>query len=147
MVRDNRGFSLVEFAIVILVGGILLSIALRGFGATTSRMAVQRAGQVFQGLHAQTRALAVERGRIARLQVEPAGDSAWIEVSDTVRAIQNFRESMGVDLQSEEPITLCMNPRGLGEPGCNSFSGSVTIRLVQGAQESSVELLSMGQIR
>lgn len=140
---------MVEMIVVVAVGAILVSMALRGFGDTTSRLAVQNARQSFAALQARARAYAVERGDLARFHTDPAGDSAWIESGGDRIDIVRFGENRNVDIQSSTTgvITLCMNPRGFGETYCNSFgSGTVDLSFVQGAETVSLTILPLGQL-
>lgn len=140
---------MVEMIITITVGVILLSIAIRGFGGTMSRLAVDNARQSFAALQARTRSYAVERAEITRLNVDPAGDTAWIQASGGRVDFVDFMEDRGVDVQSSTSgvITLCMNPRGFAETDCNSF-GATTVDLVfgQGGESASLTILPLGQL-
>lgn len=134
---------------VVAVGAILISMALKGFGSTTSRLAVMNARESFAAIHARARSYAVERGTLARLHTDPAGDSVWVESGGARIEGIDYGESRNVDLQSATTgvITLCMNPRGFAETACNSFSSSVSLTFVQGGEEASVTILPLGQLR
>lgn len=148
MYRFQAGFTMVEIIVVVIVGGILVSMAMRGFGATTSRIAAESARQDFSALQARTRAYAIERGETARLRTDPAGDSAWVEASAGQIDFIDF-DDRDIEVDSDETgiITLCMNPRGFADTTCNSFSGSVTLRFTQGAQTAELTMLPLGQLR
>lgn len=140
---------MIEMIVVVAIGAILLSMAIGGFGEATSGLAVQNARQSFSALQSRARAYAIERGTLARLHADPAGDSAWVESGGDRIDFVNFDESRGVDVQSGATglITLCLNPRGFGETSCNSFgSGTVDISFVQGAATASVTILPLGQL-
>lgn len=141
---------MVEMTITIVVGAILLTIAVRGFGETMSRLAVDNARQSFASLQAQTRSYAIERGGMTRLRVDPAGDTAWVQDAGGTRvSFLDFMEERGVDVQSSTAgiITLCMNPRGFAETDCNSFGAStVDLDFVQGVQSSTITILPLGQL-
>lgn len=140
---------MVEMIVVLAVGGILLSMAIGGFGDATSGFAVRSARQSYAALQARTRAHALERGRITRFHTDPAGDSVWIEASSGTVERVDFGESRDIDVRSGTSgvITLCMNPRGFGETSCNSFgSGSVDVSFVRGSESASVTILPLGQL-
>lgn len=141
---------MVEMTITIVVGAILLTIASRGFGETMSGLAVDNARQSFAALQARTRTYAIERAEIARLRVDPAGDTAWIQDAGGNRVdFLDFMEDRGVDVQSSTAgiITLCMTPRGFAETDCNSFGAStVDLDFVQGVRSSTITILPLGQL-
>lgn len=147
MNRRTRGFTLIEVLITILIGAILTSIAVKGFGLTSSEMSVRQARNVFQGLVARVRAQAIESGTWTWLYVDSPGDSVSIWSSGWDETV-HFGGDMGIDIQgSVNQIWLCMTPRGYAKPEWNSFNSTVTIHFVQGDQTESVDLLPLGQVR
>ncbi len=148
MNRRSRGFTLIEVLIAIMIGMILTSIAVRGFGDTSSRMATRQARNVFNGMAARARAHAIESGSRTILIADAQGDSVVLFVGGTVIENIRFSGEMGVDIQSSSTVTrICMSPRGFADPDCNSFSSAITIAFVQGAQTETIEILPLGQIR
>lgn len=146
----RSGFTFVEIIVVVVVGTILVSMALRGFGTTTSRIAAESARQDFAALQARARAHAIERGETVRFRADPAGDSAWIEASAGRIDFVDFDQTRDVGLTADVSgvVTLCMNPRGFAETTCNSFgSGTVTFEFMQGAQRAELTMLPLGQLR
>ena len=140
---------MIEVIVVISVGAILLSMALRGFGEASSRMAVENARRNFSALQARARAYAIERGETTELNVDPAEDVAWVEASAGRIEVVDYDETRNVDVQSETSgvIRLCLSPRGFAETTCNSFgSGTVSLSFVQGAQVAELTILPLGQI-
>lgn len=149
MPEPRRGFTMVEVVVTVMVAMILLSISVRGFGDTMSNMAVDGAAETFASLQARARAVAVERGDIARLNTDPAGDSVWITVGGSRVDFLNFMEDRGVDIQSGTAgvIRLCMSPRGFAEIDCNSFeNNTVILDFVQGGASASLTILPLGQL-
>lgn len=145
----QAGFTMIELVAVIAIGAVLMSIALQGFGNTTSRFATRNARQSFAAMQARTRAHAIERGDLTRLNVDPAGDRVWIEGSAGVVEALDFGTDREVDIQtgSSGLVTLCMNARGFGETSCNSFgSNTMSVSFVQGGQTSEVTILPLGQL-
>lgn len=141
---------MVEMIVVLAIGSILVSMAIEGFGNSTSRMAVRSARQSFGALKARARAYAVERGQRVDLNIDPAGDSVWIESGGTRIDFLDYAEERDVDVRSSTAgiITLCLTPRGYAETYCNSFgNNSVALAFVQGQQSSSLIILPMGQLQ
>lgn len=144
-----HGFTLVEVVVAIAIGTILLSMALRGLGGASSRLAVRGAAQSFKEFESRARSYAIEHGTLTRFRVDPTGDSIWIEAGSGRIAVAKVGEEQNVDIQSSgsSVVTLCLNPRGFGETGCNSFSSSVNFSFVQGDESTSLTLLPLGLIR
>jgi prepilin-type N-terminal cleavage/methylation domain-containing protein len=148
MKRRNRGFTLIEVLVVIVIGSILMSMAVTGFGNTSSRMAARQARNVFNGMAARARAHAIESGWNTLLYANIAGDSAWIWANGRIVENVRFDAEMGIDLQAATPsIRICMGPRGYANTNCNSFSSPLKMAFVQGAQSETIEILPLGQIR
>ena len=148
MRRCIRGFTLVEVVMTMLIGVILISIAIKGFGEIGNQTAARSARQTFASLHARARAHAIERGQIVRLLVDAAGDSVWITRDAEVLEIVRFAEEYAVDIRAtQEQFILCMNARGFADTDCNSFSTRVGLVFARGTQDYSAELLPLGQLR
>lgn len=147
MARRTEGFTLLELTIVLMVGVILASIAMNGYALIQSRMAVRGARDTFAALHSRARAYAVERGVRTLFNVDAAGDSVWITSSGTRIDGLNFRDAMGVDIQSSpSSVNLCMTPRGFADTGCNTFSSTVTFTFAQGAESTTLSMRTLGQL-
>lgn len=149
MWKSERGFTFVEIIVVIAIGAILVSMAVRGFGDASSGMTVRGARESFAGLQARTRAIAIERGELTRLRIDTSNDRVWIEAADGSRIDGiDLQQTRGVDVQSTaaSPITLCMNPRGFADTTCNSFTGAVDVEFVQGQRRVEVTILPLGQL-
>lgn len=144
----RRGFTIIEMVIVIMVGGILLSITVAGFGAVESRTAARQARNVFAGLHARARAHAIEFGTTTRLEMDMGGDSVWIVRNGTTIETIRFADQFGVDLTSgANRHTLCMSPRGYADTDCNSFTTSATVTFERAAESMAATILPLGQLQ
>lgn len=143
----RRGFTIIELVIAITVGGILLSIAIAGFGAVESRTAARQARNAFAGLHARARAQAIEFGTRTMLMVDVDGDSVWIARNDTVLETVRFADEFGVDLTADgSRYALCMSPRGFADPDCTSFSGGAKLAFERSGESMTATMLPMGQL-
>ena len=146
---DRRsGFTIIELVIVLMVGSILTSIALASFQGVSGRYAVTGAQRTFLSLHARARAQAVEFGQTVRLNVDPAGDSVWLSRDGEVLEAMNFNVEFAVDINTSNSstLTLCMNPRGFADTGCNSFTSPVTVSFGLPSDTAWVRVLTLGQM-
>ncbi len=148
MNRRAYGFTLIEVLIVVVVGTILTSMAVKGFGTVLGQTSTRQARNVFVGLVARARAQAIESGQTMAVVTSATGDSVSIVAQGTVLETVRFGTEMDVDIQAASDVTqLCMNAKGYADTGCNSFSSAVTMAFVQGTEADSVEILPMGQVR
>lgn len=144
-----RGFTLIELVVVIIVGGILTSIAMNSFGGVQSSMAVRSARNTFGAYHARARAQAIERGETVILRVDVTGDSLWITMAGNRLDGFDFAGQMNIDVQSSasNPIEVYMTPRGYADSESNSFTSTITVSFVQGAESSELEIWPLGQVK
>ena len=149
MLRSNRGFSLVELVVVIIIGTIMTSIVIRGFGSARAGNSVRAAEQNFRALHARARAYAIERGEETQLIVDPNTEEVLVldAAGDTVD-MMDFFETLGVDLGSPSgTLRLTFTPRGYADLDKNNFSSLAEITFGQEAEVRSVAMLPIGQLR
>ncbi len=145
----RHGFTMIELVIVLLIGGILTSIALAGFNNARGPYAVRGARDSFVALHARARAHAIELGENIALNVSSAGDSASINRADgTLIESIRFDEERNVELlPAGTSFRLCLSPRGFADVDCNSFQNTtVTVEFWHNADSTRVEILPMGQV-
>jgi prepilin-type N-terminal cleavage/methylation domain-containing protein len=148
MNRRKSGFTLIEVLIVVVLGSILIQLAIKGIGLTSSQISVREARNVFNGMAARTRAQAIESGLNTLLIADAEGDSVVIVANGRVVENVRFAEDMGIDIQTTARMTtVCMNPRGYASPACNSFSSPIEVAFVQGTKSRTLEILPLGQIR
>ena len=83
----------------VLIGITLTDMAVRRVAPVQSRVAVSSSANTLKSLAARTRAHAIERGTIARLEIDTAEDRVSVVVGAEVLESVDFT-SMGVDLQS-----------------------------------------------
>ena len=139
---------MIELVVVLMVGSILTSIALRNFNAVSGRFAVKGARQTLMSMHARARVQAVEYGRTVKLHVDPVGDSIWLSRGGEILDVIDFMQEFHVDIETSTAASLevCMNPRGYADTACNNFNSQVTIDLVLNSDTASVRMLTLGQM-
>jgi prepilin-type N-terminal cleavage/methylation domain-containing protein len=140
----TAGFSLVEIVIALVLIVILAGISFPKLGGLTARNRINTVMNQFSADVAYARALAVQTGDGARIQIRsaPAGYSLEI-LRDGV-----WQEAKRVEIAAEYPgfsmgpaTTLSFNSRGILVP-----SNSVTVRVEQHQQRDSVFVLPTGRV-
>lgn len=149
MNRRPRGFTVIELIVVLVIGGILTSIALVSYRNAQGRFAVRGARNEFASLQARARADAIEGGLDTWVVADIAGDSIYLERSGTTLETVHFDDEFHVDLRSSTAvIRLCMTPRGYASPDCTgSISSIVRLQFWQNADSCSLQILPMGQLQ
>ena len=144
--RIPNGFSMLEVTVAVTIGIALTDLAVRNIGPVQSAVAVSSSAHTLTALVARTRAHAIERGAIVRLEIDTVEDRASINVGGDVLESIDFK-SMGVDLQSDSPqVRLCMNPSGFGETRCNSFTSDISVEAVRGEKSSTLVFGPLGRV-
>lgn len=148
MNKRARGFTILELMVAVIVGGILTQMAIKGFGMVSSRVSAREARVVFHGLVSRTRAQAVESGSPAYLIADAGNDQVLIYSAGSLVERVDFMKEMHVDVQADETVfRVCMTPRGLANPVCNSFDSTISLKFVRGASSEDLKILPMGQLR
>lgn len=144
---SRLGFTLPEVAVAVAIGAVLLSISFKAAQPAIQATSVRSAETVFRSLHARARGIAVERGQVVRLNVDPAGDSIWIQMGNTRLETFNFHKEFGLDVRTNGggSASVCMTPRGVADPGCSQPS-TFAVFFDSANRTSAVKILPMGQI-
>ena len=123
---SNRGFTLIEMLIIVMIIGVLTALIAPRVGDTLEKQRARSAGDAVVVMHAKTRAIAVRRGLPAALI--RSGNTLYTvsihpvtEAIDTVGVIEDLGDRYGVTLTASRD-TLVFDARGLG-----TESGSTTI--------------------
>lgn len=146
-VRTRLGFTVIELLIVLVVGGLLSTVAIRSFSQVHGSLGARTAQSTFLTMHAHARSMAVEHGQPVILVVDPAADRVRLEGEDgTVLRSRDFAGDYDVSIQTGGgTVRLCMTPRGFADPGCGNVNDRVEVRFVRGGRTRIVGLLPLGQ--
>jgi len=144
---SRTGFTLPEMAIALAIGLVLLAISFRAAQPAIQATSVRSAEQVFRTIHARARGLAIERGAIARFNVDPHGDSVWVQLGNEQIESFDFREEFGIDLRTNvgTATSVCMTPRGVADPNCSSHVVFLAF-FDSPSRSTGVKVLPLGQI-
>lgn len=122
MERRRAGFSMVELLFVLLIAGILGTLAFPSFKSYLSHRALVNARTAFTAAAARARAAAVERGDVVVLRVLPTADAVHVmsaDGADTLMTLDLADGEMTADLLREGGnLTVCYLPRGFAHPSC-----------------------------
>jgi prepilin-type N-terminal cleavage/methylation domain-containing protein len=149
LMARRAGFTLIELAITLVVSGVLLTMVGRALGDAQRRIAADQAMKTYEAMHARARAHAIERGTNVLLVLDTSADTAAISIGGDVIETTHFRAELGVDVWSDasNPVQVCMTSRGYGDASCMSFNSTVRLSFGTGSDTSSVQLLSLGQLK
>lgn len=148
MRRTRRGFTLVEILIVIVLMGILATIALPKLSSLSRRYTVDSAKQDIAAYLAQARAIAIENGRNGWFIRK--GDTILVAI-DTSSGAPPKRFASPVDLQSKYGVSVTMptnpdsiryDPRGFAV----GLGGTVAIVIQKSEVRDSVCVIGLGRI-
>ena len=143
----RTGFTIMELVFVIVVGAILQGMAIQAFGQARSKMAASGARATFVMYHSRARSAAIETGAQSGLAIDAISDSLAVVRSGVVVDAIDLWEEFGVNVITDSAdLFMCMGPRGLALPSCNTFTAAQTIFFVSGVDTSQVELLPLGQL-
>jgi len=154
--RSTRGTTLAELAVVLVVLGAVLLIALPGLARARARVEVALARERFATVHALARQISVQYGRIARLRLDPLGGRAWVTVDTSTRAglavldtlgwvALAGREVGGVQLEAA-PRTFCFDPRGLATARGDCDLPNATLVFRCGAVADTITVSRLGRL-
>ena len=151
MPRRDKGFSLIEMSIVLVLMGVLVGIIMPSLAASLPQRATQAAVDRLTMAHALARATAVRFGRVAELHIDAANVRFWVEVDTSGTGI---RDTLGLihDL-SEEQITmssdrslLCFDSRGLATTRNACESGDALVQFSQAGRTESFQTTVLGKV-
>lgn len=143
---------MLELLIVLVISGVLVGIISLSFSRVHGQLGVSAAQTQFFSLHAQARAFAVERGEVVRFVIDADEDEFRVELGDPgdpeILTQVSVRQEFDVTVSSRvTSAALCFTPRGLADPNCNDFTGTLEVTLQRGNQTASLTLLQLGQAR
>ena len=147
--RSNRGFTLIEAVIVIVVIGLLGVLAFPRLSATMSRSDLRSARTTMVNMVAAARAASVASNRITTLQFD--GGKAYVKATprwtgpgteDTVGSVRDLTAEYQV-LVTHKPDSVRFDPRGFG-----TFGGAAdSIVLTRGSYREVISIDGLGRVR
>jgi prepilin-type N-terminal cleavage/methylation domain-containing protein len=153
----RAGFTLVELAIVLCIGGVLLTLAMPAFAGARANRTARNARDVLVWSAQQARSTAVKTGSVQLLQIDPATNRVWvvkrnpISAADTTLKV-DFRSQYESRLSSTASgvITVCFSPRGYafkwGSSCSTAPSNGVDVVFTHGNRWATARLKPLGQV-
>ncbi|MEK6769230.1 MAG: GspH/FimT family pseudopilin [Gemmatimonadota bacterium] len=142
-----RGFTLIEMVMVVVLVGILMSVALPFFRTGSTKSSVRGAMDAIGSLHAVAKATAIQRGRFARLVMIPGSATALVvanrstgTVLDTIGSVENLGTRFSITFTTTRD-TLVFTPRGIGA----ELSGT-TIIIIRGDFRDTITISAAGRL-
>lgn len=145
--HSQTGFTVLELLIVLVVGGLLTTIAIRSFSQVHGSLATNTAISSFMTMHAQARSLSVERGQPILLVANPStGLVSLQELDGTIVRSRSFVGDYAVAIGTPGgEVRLCMTPRGFADPRCGNVSDRTEVSFTRDGRTRTLVLLPLGQ--
>ena len=149
MTRTNRGFSLIEMLMVVVIIGIMLRFGLPYFRSANTKADVRGAMDLVAAMHGRTKQAAVQRGRVSQLIMDRTNNTMVIVANkvtgtgvDTVGKVENLASRFGVTFTtSPTRDTLMFTPRGVGVE-----AGDTKIIISKGGFLDTLNISSAGRL-
>lgn len=146
---NRRGFTLVELAIVLTIGSILIGFALPRIQSTFHQRDVNGARDGVLLLSARARARAMEEAQTVEFHLRADdGFAAVVQAGDTIEVLR-FEEELGVSARSEAgDLVMCYTARGFAtEPCSTSLTGPTEVQFSRAGKTAALEVWQLGQLR
>jgi prepilin-type N-terminal cleavage/methylation domain-containing protein len=145
---NRRGFTLIETLIVIVVAGLMMAVGFPRLRQAMISTNLRSARNTAAALHAQARAVAVDRGRTSELRV--SGNRAVVVTKFPVPVGGSTHDTVGAvhDLYSEYGATLTLSgPIGFDPRGVGTNTSTETMVLTKSGKSASVIVLPFGRLQ
>ncbi len=149
MRTDQRGFTLVEALLAIVILGMVVGLGFPRMSAATTRASIRGARTTLINMLAKARTAATQANRIALLKI---GDNNAVILlrprllpgagdADTLGLIERLGESYGVTLTGTID-SVRFDPRGLG----SGFGAGTTFEISRGGITETVTIDGLGRV-
>ena len=143
----ERGFTVIEMVIVMVLVGILMSVALPFFRTSSTKSSVRGAADVIASLNNLAKATAIQRGKTARLVLFASSSKALVVADkstgsgmDTISTVEDLAERFSVTFTTTRD-TIVYTPRGIG----SALTGT-TIIVSRGTSRDTITVSAAGRL-
>ena len=153
--RRRPGYTVVELLFVLMIGGVLMSLAFPAFRDYGNRREAMSARHAFMMSAARARAASVERGEVVVLMVRIYRDTVFVmnaDWTDTLEMIDYRDGEIRADIQLDNtpaPFRICYTPRGFVHPSCQDgeyLPARIGFRTWNGGHTAWAEINAVGQV-
>ena len=151
MASRQRGFTMVELAMVLVIASVLMAMAAPKLAAAFRQRAVSGAGDQFVLAHSLARSTALRYGRVSELHIDAAAARFWVEVDTSgtgVRDTVGFVHSVADDRVkiSSTRALLCFDARGVATTGGSCQPGDATVVFATTNKVDTVRVTTLGKV-
>ena len=150
MRRVGVGFTIIELLMVIVIAGIMMAVAIPFFRKSSQSASARGAGDEIARLYATTRAVSIQRGKLAWLVLSPSSSTAMViagKVSgtgvDTIVQPDDLNKRYGVTFTTTAD-SLAFTPRGIG---ANLATTTVIVTSGGGTAADTVLIYPTGMVK
>lgn len=130
--RHERGVTLAELAVVVVVLGLMLSLGAAGLDRYRRAVVLDRAASTARGAMARARRLALARREVVRLDLRPGGRLHLLSADgEELVRVDLVDDPLALDSARLRPWWMRYNPRGQAAPGSlYLYAGDRGVRVV-----------------
>lgn len=144
------GFTIIELAIALMIGSILIGIAIPNIQSASMQREVNGARDGVMMLSSVARASAMDRARSIEFTLNTTNGTAMVvdpTISDTIEVVR--LNTLGVAATATPAtIKLCYTSRGYATTPCSTaLGGPITVRFERGSYSARLEVWPLGQVR
>ena len=150
MRRLTAGFTAIELLLVVVIGGIMMSVAIPYLRSSSQRTSVHGAADEISRLYATARAASIQRGKTAWLVMQSSTSTVLVIAKkanatgiDTVAQPDKLSTRYGVTFTTTTD-SLVFTPRGVG---ANLSATTVVLTSITGVAVDTVTIYPTGTIQ
>ncbi len=153
MTMSNRGITIIEIMIALVLFGAMAAVATPRFLTTREALAARHAADEFAAVHRLARATAVREGRVVRLRIDAAAGRFWMEMDtsltrsgamDTLGPVRSV-SSKNVSMSSSRAM-LCFDGRGIATPIWSCPPGDAVVTFTRGQSTDTLTTTITGKL-
>jgi type II secretion system protein H len=149
----NRGFTVVELVIVLVLAGIAVAVVSPSLSRAFRRTGVRAAVDEFASTHSLARSAAVRYGRTSELHIDATNARFWVEVDtssggsgvmDTVGVVK-YLDLNDVQLASDRAL-VCFDARGLPTTRDSCEAADAQLIFTSGSRVDTISITALGRV-